>query len=57
VLLKSKPPPNQNKKVIIEYDNTASAAAARTAMHGRKFGGHVVIGTFLQEDAYRAGQF
>lgn len=34
-----------------------AAAQARNAMHGRKFGGHTVIGTFLEDDKYAAGQF
>jgi len=43
--------------VIIEFDSIPSAVQARSAMHGRKFGGHVVVGTYLTEEAYVAGEF
>lgn len=43
--------------IIVEYDSLPSAAAARQAMHGRKFGGHIVEGTFLSEADYGAGHF
>ena len=33
------------------------AAQARAAMHGRKFGGHVVVGSYLTEEDYAAGRF
>lgn len=41
--------------VIIEYADVNAALKAKQAMHGRKFGGHVVEGTFLQEADYLAG--
>jgi hypothetical protein len=34
-----------------------SAVQARNAMHGRKFGGHVVVGTYLSEEDYAAGAY
>eukprot|EP00879_Flechtneria_rotunda_P005031 GHRR01005307.1.p1 GENE.GHRR01005307.1~~GHRR01005307.1.p1 ORF type:complete len:278 (+),score=114.21 GHRR01005307.1:1140-1973(+) len=43
--------------VIIEYADVNAALKAKQAMHGRKFGGHVVEGTFLQEHDYAAGNF
>lgn len=43
--------------VIIEYSDINAALKAKQAMHGRKFGGHVVEGTFLQEHDYMAGNF
>ena len=41
----------------MEYDSEQSAVSARNAMHGRKFGGHVVVGTYLSEEDYAAGKF
>lgn len=51
------PPPMGLGKVIMEYAEPGHAAAARNAMHGRKFGGRVVIGTFLTEEAYQQGRY
>jgi hypothetical protein len=48
-------PPTQ--QVIIEFDAVPSAVQARNAMHGRKFGGHVVVGTYLSEEDYAAGAY
>jgi splicing factor U2AF subunit len=44
-------------RVIIEYADAGAAVKARTAMQGRKFGGHVVQANFLTEEQYAAGQF
>ncbi|KAF6266766.1 hypothetical protein COO60DRAFT_1291678 [Scenedesmus sp. NREL 46B-D3] len=49
--------PNGLGLVIIEYSDVNAALKAKQAMHGRKFGGHVVEGTFLQEHDYVAGNF
>jgi splicing factor U2AF subunit len=49
--------PNGLGLVIIEYLDVNAALKAKQAMHGRKFGGHVVEGTFLQEHDYMAGNF
>jgi splicing factor U2AF subunit len=49
--------PNGLGLVIIEYADVNAALKAKQAMHGRKFGGHVVEGTFLQEHDYMAGNF
>ncbi|GFH05877.1 U2 snRNP auxiliary factor large subunit, partial [Haematococcus lacustris] len=46
----SVPNPPGVAKVIIEYDDMASALRARNAMHGRKFGGRTVVATYLPED-------
>ena len=35
----------------------ASAMKARNALHGRKFEGRTVIGTYLPEDKYIRGEF
>jgi splicing factor U2AF subunit len=43
--------------VIIEYADMNAALKAKQAMHGRKFGGHLVEGTFLPEQEYAAGNF
>jgi splicing factor U2AF subunit len=43
--------------IIIEYGDAGSALRAKTAMHGRKFGGHTVEGTFLNEADYAAGNY
>ncbi len=44
-------------QVIIEYEDMGAAMRARNSMHGRKFGGRTVIGTFLPEDQYLRGAF
>jgi hypothetical protein len=44
-------------KVIIEYTDMQAAVKARNAMHGRKFGGHVVAATYLQEEDYASGEY
>lgn len=51
------PAPHGLGLVIIEYSDINAALQAKQAMHGRKFGGHVVQGTFLQEADYAAGNF
>lgn len=51
------PSPTGLGLVIIEYADMGAALQARQAMHGRKFGGHVVQGTFLTEADYAAGNF
>ncbi|GFH06919.1 U2 snRNP auxiliary factor large subunit, partial [Haematococcus lacustris] len=53
----SVPNPPGVAKVIIEYDDMASALRARNAMHGRKFGGRTVVATYLPEDKYLRGAF
>jgi len=44
-------------KVIIEYGDIQAAVKARNAMHGRKFGGHVVAATYLQEEDLATGEY
>lgn len=44
-------------QVILEYEDMASAMKARNALHGRKFEGRTVIGTYLPEDKYIRGEF
>lgn len=51
------PAPNGLGLIIVEYADAGAAFRARTAMHGRKFGGHTVEGTFLGEAEYAAGDF
>lgn len=43
--------------IMIEYSDMAAALKAKQAMHGRKFGGHTVEGTFLSETDYQTGNF
>lgn len=43
--------------IMIEYSDLAAAVKAKQAMHGRKFGGHTVEGTFLSETDYATGNF
>ncbi|KAK9868013.1 hypothetical protein WJX84_005393 [Apatococcus fuscideae] len=43
-------------KVIIQFGDISSAARARQAMNGRKFAGRTVVGTFLSEEQFSAGQ-
>lgn len=43
--------------IMIEYSDLPAALKARQAMHGRKFGGHTVEGTFLSETDYATGNF
>lgn len=43
--------------IMIEYTDLAAALKAKQAMHGRKFGGHTVEGTFLSETDYITGNF
>lgn len=43
-------------RVFIEYTVLTSAAAARSAMHGRKFGGRVVEAKFYGEDKLVSGE-
>jgi splicing factor U2AF subunit len=43
--------------IMIEYTDMAAALKAKQAMHGRKFGGHTVEGTFLSETDYATGNF
>eukprot|EP00887_Chlorella_sp_A99_P004859 scaffold4.g4859.t1 len=50
------PPPPGLGKVVVEYDSSSSALAARNALHGRKFGGSVVEAVLMPADAYAAGQ-
>jgi splicing factor U2AF 65 kDa subunit len=42
-------------QVIVEYEDVNSSMRARNAMHGRKFGGRTVIGSYLPEDKYAMG--
>jgi hypothetical protein len=42
---------------MIEYSDLTAALKAKQAMHGRKFGGHTVEGTFLSETDYATGNF
>lgn len=51
------PSPKGLGLIMIEYGDMASALKAKAAMHGRKFGGHTVEGTFLSEADYLAGNF
>ena len=51
------PDPPGVGKVIIEFEAVPSAVQARNAMHGRKFGGHTVVGTYMEEGAYAGGAF
>lgn len=51
------PPPPGLGKVVVEYDSSSSALAARNALHGRKFGGSVVEAVLMPADAYAAGQW
>lgn len=51
------PTPTGLGLIMIEYSDMAAATRAKQAMHGRKFGGHTVEGTFLSEADYLAGNF
>lgn len=44
-------------KVFVEYANTQSSAKARASLHGRKFGGNVVVAVYYPEDKFSAGQW
>lgn len=44
-------------KVFVEYANTQSSAKARASLHGRKFGGNVVVAVYYPEDKFSAGQY
>jgi splicing factor U2AF subunit len=49
------PPPPGLGKVIVAFEEVSAAASARSALNGRKFGGRVVVATFLSEEAFNAG--
>lgn len=51
------PPPNGLGKVIVEFEDIASAAKARSVMNGRKFNGRAVIAAFLAEDKFDEGEY
>lgn len=60
VLIPRPAPPGQPQprglgKVFVEFGDRDGAIAAQRVLHGRRFGGRTVIATFLQEDAYAAG--
>ncbi|KAG1655301.1 hypothetical protein FOA52_007958 [Chlamydomonas sp. UWO 241] len=44
-------------KVIIEFADMSGSIKAKNAMHGRRFAGRTVTATFLNEDAFYAGQY
>ena len=44
-------------KVLIEYSDIAGAVKAHKVLHGRRFAGRTVTGTFLSEELYHTGQF
>jgi len=43
--------------VFLEYADVDSASKARAGMHGRKFGGNQVAGTFYPENIFAEGQY
>lgn len=49
------PPPPGLGKVIVAFEEVSAANSARAVLNGRKFGGRVVVCTFLSEEAYAAG--
>jgi len=44
-------------KVFVRYEDEAGAAAARNALHGRKFGGNVVKADFIDEAVFASRAF
>lgn len=44
-------------KVFVEFANTQSSAKARASLHGRKFGGNVVVAVYYPEDKFSVGQW
>lgn len=44
-------------KVFVQYADIPGATAARDALHGRKFGGHVVKADYLDENAFISRAF
>ena len=42
-------------RVYVQYGSTEEAARARGALHGRKFGGHPVVGLEFDEERFLAG--
>ena len=44
-------------KVFVRYEDDAGAAAARNALHGRKFGGNVVKADFIDEAVFASRAF
>ena len=44
-------------KVFVQYADVAGATAARSALHGRKFGGQIVKADYLDEGAFIARAF
>ena len=44
-------------KVFVLYADVAGAAAARDALHGRKFGGKTVVADFLDPEAFAKRDF
>ena len=49
------PQPPGLGKVIVAFEDAGAASAARNVLNGRKFGGRVVVCSFLSEEAYAAG--
>ena len=43
--------------MVLEFADVPSAQRARSAMHGRRFGGRTVVAVYLAEDKYAAGQY
>ncbi|KAK9836998.1 hypothetical protein WJX81_005606 [Elliptochloris bilobata] len=50
------PPPSGLGKVVVAFEEISAASSARNVLNGRKFGGRVVVCTFLSEEAFAAGQ-
>lgn len=44
-------------KIFVEYADVGGADAAQRALAGRKFGGNVVIASYLSEDKYSVRDF
>ena len=44
-------------KVFVRFADLDGAAAARTALHGRKFGGNVVKADFIHEQVFASRAF
>jgi splicing factor U2AF subunit len=44
-------------KVFVQYEEVAGAEAARKALHGRKFGGQIVVADFVDEAAFAEGRY
>ncbi len=50
------PQPPGLGKVIVAFEEVSAASSARNVLNGRKFGGRVVVCSYLSEEAYAAGQ-